>query len=243
MNQLRYKFVRTLSPALAVAMLLWAAHLTQAWPAQSDARPYHDRSRLAVTAIPLNIGRWSGKELKPQAVAVEMLRPNVIRTIEFTDPSVAAIRRPEHRVWLNIVQCRYAADMLGHEPARCYPSYGDVAIYSRRREWTIPAAQVAGASTMISGTEYRFERTVDGKSYRRVVYNFMIAPGRGIVSDMKELEKAAEDYQRRYHGAAQVQVVFASLAGQELGEAERDEVFSTLMQASLPAVEVLKSGE
>ena len=248
MHQFRYKFIRTLSPALSVGMLLWAAHVTQAWPAPSDARPYQDRSRDAVNAIPLEIGRWVGREGKPDAAAIELLRPNIIRKIEYTDPSVAALRAPERKIWLNVVQCRRAADMLGHYPPRCYPSYGDVLIAARPRAWSIagaPASELSGLqpAMAISGTEYAFERTVDGKSFRRIVYNFMIAPGRGLAPDMKELEEAAEDYRRRYFGAAQVQVVFASLAGQEPSEAERDEIFSTLMQASRPAIEVLQSGD
>lgn len=248
MHQFRYKFVRTLSPALSVGMLLWAAHVTHGWPAQSDARPYQDRSKAAVEAIPLEVGRWVGRETKPQAAAIEMLRPNVLRTIEFSDPSLAALRGPERRVWLNVVQCRRAADMLGHYPPKCYPSYGDVLVSARPRTWSIaaPGPLLPGASVppmQITGTEYTFDRNVEGKAFRRTVYNFMIAPGRGLAPDMKELEEAAEDYRRRYFGAAQVQVVFASLAGQEPSEAERDEVFSTLMQASRPAIEVLQSGE
>lgn len=248
MHQFRYKFIRTLSPALSVGMLLWAAHVTHGWPAPSDARPYQDRSRDAVNAIPLEIGRWVGREGKPDAAAIELLRPNIIRKIEYTDPSLAALRAPERKVWLNVVQCRRAADMLGHYPPRCYPAYGDVLMGARPRKWAIATptdSEVAGIAPpmVVAGTEYTFERNVEGKSYRRIVYNFMIAPGRGLAPDMKELEEAAEDYRRRYFGAAQVQVVFASLAGQEPGEAERDEVFSTLMQASRPAIEVLQSGE
>lgn len=246
MHQFRYKFVRTLSPALSVGMLLWAAHVTHGWPAQADAKPYHARALMAVNSIPLEVGRWVGREVKPQSAAIEMLRPNAIRTIEFTDPSAGALRGPERKVWLNIVQCRNAGDMLGHYPSRCYPSYGDVALGSRHRVWSIPAK---GETTQVQkpmelqGTEYRFERVVDGMSFRRTVYNFMVAPGKGIAAEQKELEEAAEDYRRRYYGAAQVQVVFASLAGQEPSESERDEVFSTLMQASRPAIEVLRSVE
>lgn len=246
MQQFRYKFIRTLSPALTAALLIWSAGVVDAWPSPADANPYHERSKEAVRAIPTQIGRWVGHEVPPQTAAVEILRPNIIRTIEYADPSAAAIRRPERRVWLSIVQCRYAGDMLGHYPPKCYPSYGDTMLTARRRDWSVPtvgAAGLEGKPWAIAGTEYRFERLVDGKSYRRTVYNFMVAPGRGLAPDMKELDEAAEDYRRRYYGTAQVQVVFASLAGQEPSEAERDEIFSTLMQACRPAIEVLAAGE
>ena len=95
----------------------------------------------------------------------------------------------------------------------------------------------------INGVEYQFDSVINGKTYRRIVYNFMVAPGRGIISDMKMLEGAAEDYEQRYRGAAQFQVVFRSLAGQELSEAQRDETFATLMRESAAAIDLFKSGK
>ena len=43
-----------------------------------------------------------------------------------------------------------------------------------------------------SGTEYEFERLVDGKTRRRIVCFFMVVPEKGFARDMKALEFAAE---------------------------------------------------
>ena len=192
-----------------------------------------------------------GEDVAPPPAAIDVLRPNVIRTIEYVDAAPAAVQRADQQIWLSVIECGRAGDMLGHFPPKCYPAYGDTMLSVTPRYWSIAAADAGSTAAavgvakpmQINGMEYRFERESDGRSFRRTVYNFMIAPRLGIVPDMKGLGEAAEDYRRRYLGAAQVQVVFVSLAGQEPGQAERDQVFSTLMRAAGPAIEVLKSGE
>ena len=84
-----------------------------------------------------------------------------------------------------------------------------------------------------------------GRSSRTTVYNFLIVPGKGIVRDMKGVEQADEDYQQRYYGAAQFQVVFQQQQGQGSAEgtrAERDAVFATLMAPNIQLIETLTSG-
>lgn len=212
------------------------------WPQREDAKPFHLRCARAILEIPLQMGQLVGKERTPQSAAIEVLQPNAIRNIEFTDPQVNSLRQPENRISLSIVQVRRIGDMLGHFPPNCYPAFGDTTNRQTPRDWTISLPD--GSEPMaIHGMEYVFERVVNGKTYKRTVYNFMVAPGRGILRDMKELEKAAEDYVRRYYGAAQVQVVFDSLAGQEMSVDSRDAVFSTLMRGCAPAIDVLKSGQ
>ncbi len=73
---------------------------------------------------------------------------------------------------------------------------------------------------------------------RRVVVSFLIVPGEGIVRDMKGVNDAAEDYQQRHRGAAQVQVVFdPSWALPD--RAERDAITLELLNALLPTLRVL----
>lgn len=212
------------------------------WPQRGDARPFHQRCSVAIAAIPLLMGPWVGKERSPQSAAIEVLKPNAIRNIEFTDPRITALRQPENRISLSIVQCRRIGDMLGHFPPNCYPAFGDTLNNQTARDWIIPASGPEITSPLtIHGMEYTFERVINGKTYKRIVYNFMVAPKRGILREMKELEVAAEDYVQRYYGAAQVQLVFDSLAGQELSAEERDQVFSTLMRHCAAAIDVLKT--
>jgi hypothetical protein len=59
---------------------------------------------------------------------------------------------------------------------------------------------------------------------------------------MKALEEAAEDYQQRYYGAAQFQVVFSGLASADRSRDERDEIFAALLGPNLKVIETLKSG-
>ena len=73
---------------------------------------------------------------------------------------------------------------------------------------------------------------------RRVVLNFMIVPGYGIARDMKEVERAAEDYQERHRGAAQVQVVFDPAADLP-DRLERDRIFRELLAPALPAIRTI----
>lgn len=240
---IRSNLARMVSPLLCVGMLLGAMYAQREWPQRADAGPYHERCALAIMAIPLQMGPWVGKERTPQTAAIEVLKPNVIRNIEFTDPRVQALRQPENRISLSIVQCKRIADMLGHFPPNCYPAFGDTLHSQRARDWQIVPLDPSSSPVRVQGMEYEFERVINGKTYKRIVYNFMVAPGRGVLREMKELEKAAEDYVQRYYGAAQVQLVFDSLAGQELPADERDQVFSTLMRYCASAIEVVKSGD
>jgi hypothetical protein len=225
-------------------MLMGAAYAQRSWPERADAEPYHVRAKAAVDAIPLAIGPWIGKNRDPQPSVIQVLRPNAIRNIEYIDPRAASLGRPNQQLWLSVVQTKRATEMLGHFPPNCYPAFGDTLSYQQYRTWVVTVPPPVGPKTMlIRGVEYHFDGVINGKTYRRIVYNFMVAPGRGILSDMKMLEEAAEDYEQRYRGAAQFQVVFRSPAGQEPGEAERDETFATLMRECAAAIDVFKSGK
>lgn len=242
-NSLRSKVIRTVSPALCVGMLIGASRLQIGWSSPAEARGFHDRAGAAVRAIPLNVPGWTGTVVDPPPAAIEVIEPNVNQTIEFVATPPAGGNVDDDHVWLGVIECRRASDMLGHFPTKCYPAYGDSLLSSRLRTWQIGPIGSNAKPTVIRGVEFEFERIFEGKAYRRIVYNFLIAPRRGFLSDMKELTEAAEDDRQRYFGGAQVQVVFTAPAGQTLPEARRDEIFSTLMRAAGPAIEVLRRGE
>src|SRR4030095_2767441 len=107
------------------------------------------------------------------------------------------------------------------------------------RDWKIDSK--FGQMT-VPGMEYQFSLTKDGQTMITTVYNFMIVPGRGIVRDIQGVEEAAEDYQQRYYGAAQFQVVFQSEGSAERSREERDEIFATLMGPNIQLIETLTSG-
>ena len=125
---------------------------------------------------------------------------------------------------------RGPGDMSGHYPPNCYRNSGEELTYQKLREW-----QVNGMT--ISGTEYHFQQTTATESTRTAVYDFLIVPGAGggICPDMKAVDKAAEDYQRRFFGAAQFQLVMDA----DLSVDERDEIFRTLMGPCVPVIKTV----
>lgn len=191
-----------------------------------NVEAFHNAARAALDEVPYTIGSWVGKDEAVPTEAVKLLRPN--RIISRTYVDVANVHR---RASLLIVQCRDSRDMMGHYPPICYPGQGEVLISARKRDWK------AGDMT-IPGMEYLFERRGHEYTSRRYVYDFMIVPGVPIIRDMDGVFRAAEDYQRRYFGAAQFQVVMSG----DLTETERDEIFNVLVGANTRIIHLLQTG-
>ncbi len=190
-----------------------------------------------VDNVPYVIGYWTGKKDEIPAAAQKLLRPNAIlsRTYLDNDPARYATRHREAS--LLIVQCRDSRDMVGHFPPICYRAHGKTQDEkaSGPRNWDVNGL-------VIPGYEYQFTQLFQGQTVRTTVYNFLIVPGSGIVRDMKGVEQAAEDYQQRYYGAAQFQVVFHGLASADRSREERDEIFKTLMGPNTALIRALTSG-
>ena len=188
----------------------------------SDAEPYHARAERAVKSMKFVIGDpaigvWHSEEIPPTKAAVELLRTNTIVSRRYVDEK--ATRTCD----VLIVHCTDSRDMVGHYPENCYPSSGETLIKKQPRTWTV-------AGEEITGTEYEFERFSRGQSARRFVYSFLLVPGEGIAPDIKALNKAAEDYQRRHYGATQFQFVMPAYHVEE-----RDRIFTGLMGSNVSA--------
>ncbi len=238
MNVLRSKFSVLIAPLACVLLLVGAGWVQRDLRPPESFEPYHAKAKLAIEAIPTDIDTWRGTERKVEPAAQQLLRPNIIRSLVLTDDRAESIRGPQRSVFLTVVQCKRALDMLGHFPPRCYPAIGDTLRSSREKSWVVDDGTPEKLS--ITGTQYEFERIIDGQTRRRIVYFFMVVPGKGIVPDDKALEEAADDYQQRYYGAAQFQVVFDAILGQDLTESQRDETYVTLMREVAPAIKALK---
>lgn len=212
---------------------------------------YHERCRNAIEALPTQVGHWMGREVPLPQPALDLLDPNALRNIRFTDYSPQGLRGPDRRVSLMIVQCKLARDMQGHYPPRCYPAQGARLLGAEPRNWVV---RDANGEMTIQGMEYQFlepDRSsgrdlpsglLASEGYtlgrRRVVLSFLIVPGRGVFRDMEQLNDAAEDYQQRHRGAAQVQVVFdPSWALPD--RVERDAIAIELLSAALPVLRVI----
>ncbi len=223
-------------PMMSLALLggIVAEQQTHLKPA--DVEPYHARCKAAMDAVPYVIGSWTGKDNEVPLAAQKLLKPNAILSRTYLDNSSEDPYQPRMANLL-IVQCRDSRDMIGHYPPICYRAQG-MTIDEKdkhQRDWKV------GGMT-IPGYEYQFTEVWQGQTNHTTVYNFLIVPGRGIVRDMKGVEEAAEDYQQRYYGAAQFQVVFHGLASADRSRDERDEMFAALIGPNLKLIETLTSG-
>jgi hypothetical protein len=200
-----------------------------------DVEPYHARAKELVEGVPYLIGYWTGQDDEITPAAQKLLRPNAILSRTYVEHDPSSIRTREAS--LLIVQCRDSRDMVGHFPPICYRAHGMTLDESSsgRRDWDVNGLG-------IPGWEYQFTQLFQGQTFRTTVYNFLIVPGRGIVRDMKGVEQAAEDYQQRYYGAAQFQVVFHGLASADRSREERDAVFQMLMGPNTSLIRALTSG-
>ncbi|MBW3609860.1 MAG: hypothetical protein KY463_16330, partial [Actinobacteria bacterium] len=87
-------------------------------------------------------------------------------------------------------------------------------------------------------TEYKFEKYTHGRAETIFVYNFFVVPGRGAVDDIKGVHEAAEDYERRFFGAAQFQVVMQE--GVVPDARVRRRIFASLLRSHPELITTLK---
>jgi hypothetical protein len=226
-----------ISPMLSVTLLAGIVAENRRYLKPEDFEPYHVKAAKAIESLPMDCGSWHGSDNDdvPHAALV-LLKPNKILSRSYKETSVAALEHPRVQVSLLIVQCKLASDMVGHYPPVCYPSKGMEKIKDVPRDWLV-------GQSWIRGKEYEFRQTsAEGQTVTNTVYNFLIVPGKGIVRDIKGVEEAAEDYQQRYYGAAQFQVLFAQpLGSEDFSQEQRDEVFTTLMEPALPVIKQLNT--
>jgi hypothetical protein len=238
-NQLRSIILGpSLCAALLGAMSLQGRQLSKL----PDPEPFHRRAAEAINGIPLVIPPWMGREGEAEALRPEersLLKPNAYRCITFVDTRAAALSDASRRVVLMVDQCKLASDMSGHFPPKCYPSRGYLQPEGegRERDW-----QIAGMH--IPGMEYQFERRDAGRIIKTTVYNFMVLPNKGIQRDMKAVDASAEDYQQRYYGAAQFQVVFGGSLAESTSASRqaRDAVFAELIAPCSSVIRTLSDG-
>lgn len=235
-NRVRKFAFAAVSPLMSVALLAGIVAEHRRYLKPEDFEPYHIAAKAAIEALPYDAGSWHATDTNdvPRAALI-LLKPNKILSRVYKDTSVASLSRPSVKVSLLIVQCKQSGDMVGHYPPICYPSHGMEMTLAIPRDWLV-------GNMWIPGKEYEFHQTTaDGQEFTSTVYNFLIVPGKGIVRDIKGVEEAAEDYQQRYYGAAQFQVVFQSLSNDALPQEQRDEIFTTLMEPALPVIKQLNT--
>ena len=211
-------------PALSALMLLGMVAEAQTRITRADAEPHLARCKAAIESIPLTIlgpsgAYWTGAETNVPLSATQLLRPNQILSRTYVrqgDPLMVS---------LLIVDCRDARDLQGHYPPNCYPAQGLKLIGQIPRTWRL------SDGLEVPGMEYHFasEGHLEDPT---VVYNFFVTPlvpgltvshpelNGVICRDIDSVYTSGEDYQRRYFGAAEFQLMARSrMTGQQLDHA------------------------
>ncbi len=216
------------SPMLCLGVLTAIAADNARHVKPADAAPYHARAKAAIDAYPYVIdnGSWTGNDEPVPEAAVRLLRPNALLSRRYTHHTSDG----RGAAWADLLisQCADSRDMTGHYPPSCYPNNGEPPL--GQRPFRLKAGDV-----WIEGIEYKFQAKRDQQCDRKSVYNFFAVPGRGIVADITGVRAAAGDYQMRYFGAAQFQVVMDADQPPEV----RDEVFITLIGADAGIIPTL----
>lgn len=215
-----------ISPLLCVGLLAGAYAEKQHRVKPENVEPFHALAREEILSVPYQLNGWIGKDEPIPPAAMKLLHPNVMLSRMYVNPG-------EMGEWcgLLIEECRDSRDMLGHYPPICYPAHGMTQVAATPRNWTVDGLP-------IDGMEYQFISTDGGQRHMLPVYNFMIVPGVGVKRDMNDLEVAAKDYQRRYFGAAQIQMTFPS----GLTQQEQDQIFTEVMAPNVGMLRTLIAG-
>jgi hypothetical protein len=210
---------------LAALLLLGAAAERLSLRPPADATPYHDEVRAAAKALPMRVGDWVGTDVEQPQAAVRLLRPNVIFCRRYDNMS----SDDRQEATFLLVQCPDARDLVGHFPPICYPNQGWKLLGATPTDWTV-------GGVTVHGTRYEFLRPSGGAAV--IVRNFMILPDGRFAPNMDAVDEASKNVDRRFYGAAQVQVTMDS----SIPEQQRNAVFNALVAGNWPVIEAIRSG-
>jgi hypothetical protein len=228
-------------PVVSVLMLIGMLAEARTHVQPTEAAPHLQRCANAVAAFPYvidtNNGSWTGKDTEMPTPAIQLLRPNAILSREYRNGQRKQV------VEFLIVDCSDARDLQGHYPPNCYPALGESELMDQRktRIWHLPHMDV-------TGMEYHFapKSLTDSE---QVVYNFFVMPivpaltvshkeldGK-ICPDISSVYTSGEDYQRRYYGAAEFQLV----TGPQMKPQDRDEALIDLLSSDESLLRTLEN--
>lgn len=221
------------SPALCLGLLggIVAEDSTHIKP--GDVGTYHARAKADIEAWPRTIsdGNWTTvADVQLPEAAEQLLHPNCVVQRRYSSGTLQVDGQPVQASLL-IVQCTDSRDMAGHYPPICYPAAGCAQLGQAPFRFNV-------AGMTIVGYEYEFLRQIL-PTYRQAVYDFFIVPGKGFVPDTNGVWSAAKNYQARYYGAAQFQVVMDADYPQEI----REQAFKMIIGANPKALSDLNTVE
>jgi hypothetical protein len=223
-----------LAPLLCLGLLgaIEVERRTQLEP--KDAEPYHARASAAVRAAARSVSvdgqPWSARQVEVPEAAVKLLGNAEALRLHFK----GRLQAHDCSADLLVVHCQDSRDMTGHYPPVCYPGNGHTLVST---DLTQQARTPEGLT--VPYVEYGFEKEVAGRPSKICIYNFFVVPGRGVVRDIQDVRDAAEDYQRRFFGATQLQLVLSA----ELPPSWREHIFQAMLDANAPLLHALNSAE
>jgi hypothetical protein len=214
------------APLLCGAILLGMVAEARTRIRPETTERYHTQAKSAIEEVPTMFGTWMSKPEDVPPEALKLLRNPDILSRRYVDMS-------QQNRWATvlIVHCRDTRDLNGHYPPKCYPNTGHELKEQIDHDWVINGLH-------IPGRVYIFNKIEPQKTTRTCVYNFLIVPVKGIVRDMADLAKVSEDYQQRFYGASQVQVVMPA----DFSEETREEIFKSLIGELTDCIRTLESG-
>lgn len=217
-------------PVVALLLMLGAGAEALTRPRPAGAEPYHAGIRKIVKEeMPSSFSGWAGSDTPVTKSAVELLKPNVIYSRQFF--------KNNRRVSVMIVHCKDTRDIDGHYPAICYPANGWELQSKAPGKWQIDALNIEGI-----GYEFTKHKHDGGNDYM-YIDNFILMPDGRIVPDMAAVRKQSADFMTRFHGAANVQIVFYDRElGKDEGKIERDEIFTDMVHAHMPLIKAILAG-
>lgn len=209
------------SVCIALSLVALIAMLTVGARPTADAgrdQAYLTAVSDAIASIPYRIGPWIGKDMEPQAPAIELLKPNHLLQRRYVRSDGSTMFS------LLFVHCSDARDMQGHYPPICYPAQGWVISSSEQRSFRLGSTTVPAVVYQLTGIRSHQER-------RMTILNFFVVPSDSepFTPDMSGVNRASAASARSFLGAAQVQLIL-----HEQVPAER---ITTLMEELAPAIE------
>jgi hypothetical protein len=219
------------APLLCLALLGAAVAERSRRLTPTDVEPFHARAKNAINSTRYTIGLWTGLDVPVPTAAQQLLRPNALLSRAYIDNTPGSFRNLSGptRLSLLIVQCSDPRDMQGHYPPNCYPAHGAVSLGQRPLDLTLDAPT---GPLDIHATEYRFSTGQDSDRTTSIVFNTLLIPNVGSTPDMAGVYHAAENYQRRLYGAAQLQIVLPDTLSPE----RRLEIYRTFLDALAPTL-------
>jgi hypothetical protein len=190
-----------------------------------DAGPYHRVVLARSQTIPYQIGNWFGTDTPVPPAAVSLLHPNVIVSRRYEQLQTG------RQASVLLVQCSDARDILGHYPPVCYKAHGWTQTGAAQKDWQVD-------DLLIQGVRYEFSSLKVERTAQLVIYNFMLLPDGRTCRDMDGIDRIAQDRQKRYFGAAQLQFVFDNSGTED----ERKEFFERVVRANRSLIDTIRSG-